>query len=448
MNNTVVIIDGGGRGAALVHAYSKSPHVQKIIAIPGNDLMQLNSAKPVITYQNLKTTSVDEIVQICKKEANVLVDVAQDNAVAVGLVDALKKEKIRVFGPTKKAGEIEWNKAWARDFMKRHKIAQPEYFIFTSVEKAKKFLATQKDQPWFVKASGLAEGKGALPADNNTEAANRIEELQKFGESAKTFLLEKWIKSENKLAEEFSTFLISDGRHFQILGSAQDHKRALDGDKGENTGGMGVSSPPLVLSKEILGQVDVIAKKTIDGLKNEKRPYVGILYIGGIIIKEQGKEKVYMIEYNARWGDPEAEVIIPGISNDFYELIKAALDQKINKIKITLDNKARVAVAGAAKGYPEDYSAVKGKEIFGIESAKKQKNIILYGAGVKRQRGSYIVNGGRLFYVVGSGGNVLEAREKAYKALKEISVEGNNLHFRTDIGWRDVKRLRKNSKSS
>lgn len=434
---TIVIIDAGGRGAALVWKYAQSPHVGKIIAIPGNDFMQMNSVKPVCVYPNLKTTSVEEIVDICKKEHVDFIDVAQDNAVAVGLVDRLQSEGFTVFGPKKDAGELEWSKVFSRKLMASLHIPQPEFFIFDTVESGIAFLDQQPDQAWFVKADGLCEGKGALPAKTNAEAKERIQELQKFGDAAKTYLLEKWIKSNNMVAEEFSAFAISDGNTFQMIGYAQDHKRVFDGDQGENTGGMGVSTPPLVIDDNIKKQTEDIFTKTFDALKKEGRGYKGILYLGGILIGD----KVYVIEFNARWGDPEAEVLIPSIENDWYEVCLAVINQQLNSIKITTDGKSRVAVAGCAKGYPTDYSAIKGKIITGLEEAMKTAGVIIFGAGMKKVNEEYVVNGGRLFYCVGEGKDVLDARERAYAAIKKVSIEGNNLHYRTDIGWRDVERL-------
>lgn len=438
IQQTIVVIDGGGRGAALVHKYSKSPFIGKILAIPGNDLMQANCDIPVVTFQNLTTTSIQEIIEICTKENVSLVDVAQDNAVAAGLVDELRKKGIPVVGPTKSAGEIEWNKAFSRDFMKQYGIPQPEYVVCHSIDEGYAYLDKQKDQPWFVKASGLCEGKGALPANNNTQAKKRISELQKFGESAKVFLLEKWLQSnDNVPAEEFSAFAIADGKNYRLIGYAQDHKRVFNNDKGENTGGMGCSTPPLVITSDIETQVNMIFKKTIDGLQKEGRPYTGILYLGGIIIDH----KVFVIEFNARWGDPEAEVLVPGISDDLFAVSQAVAKGNIDQYFVSKDKKARVAVAGASKGYPGDYSLVKGKEITGLENARIVPGVTIYGAGIILKDGKYYANGGRLFYIVGEGNNVNEARNNAYTAMKMINIEGGNLHFRTDIGWRDVERI-------
>ncbi len=440
MKHIVVVIDGGGRGAALVHKYSLNPEVMKIIAIPGNDLMQENVHVPVSIYPHLKTTSVREIIEICKKEHVTLVDVAQDNAVAVGLVDILLENGIPVFGPTKAAGEIEWNKAFSREFMQRVGITQPEYVIFQNQQDGIAYLNEQKDQPWFVKASGLAEGKGALPAIDNKDAIKKIKELQKFGEAGKTYLLEKWIKStDGSNAEEFSAFALCDGHNFIVIGYAQDHKRVNDGDNGENTGGMGCSTPPLVITSRIQQQVESIFRKTVIGLAKEGRPYKGILYLGGILVNQ----KVYVIEFNARWGDPEAEVLLPGITDDYFQLIQKVISGELDTYVCKLDGKARIAVAATAKGYPVDYSGVKGKEIFGLDKVLTMQNIVVYGAGVKKTDGKYFVQGGRLFYIVGEGETVIQARDNVYNAMSKISIEGDNLHFRTDIGWRDVNRVQK-----
>lgn len=431
--NTILVVDGGGRGAVLVYKYSLSPCISKIIAIPGNDLMQVNSSIPVKTYQYLKTTSVKEILEICREEKVDLADVAQDNAVAAGLVDELSKAGIKTVGPTKDAGQIEWDKAWAREFMAKYAIPHPKFKICKSQKEGIDFVRKNKGS-WFVKAAGLAEGKGVIPAANTSEAIEGIKQMEKFGSAGKTYLLEEWL-----VGEEFSAFALSDGKNYQIVGFAQDHKRVNDGDMGENTGGMGCVSNPLIVDSEIKKQTEQIISETLNGLRKEKRPYKGVLYLGGIVVKG----KVYVIEFNARWGDPEAEVILPSIENDLYRVGQVIIAGRIKKLKIKLDKKVRAVIAGVSKGYPVDYSKVKGKRVFGIEKVQKITGIKIYGAGVKKTGRNYIANGGRLFYIVGEGKNILEARKKAYRAMRLISVEGDNLHYRTDIGWRDVERLKK-----
>lgn len=441
---TVLVIDGGGRGSALVDAYSKSPHVGKILAVPGNDLMQINTTKEIKTYPGLKTTSIDEILQIAKNEKVDLADVAQDNAVEAGLTDLLRENGFKVTGPSRLAGQIEWDKSWARELIKKTNAPQPDYQSFNNIDDGINYINSQPNKSWFIKASGLAEGKGALPANNSREAISRINELGKFGDSAKQFLIEEWL-----VGEEFSAFVLSDGKSWQFIGSAQDHKRALDGDQGENTGGMGCSTPPLVVTDEIQQQIDKIIDETLKVLKDEGRPYLGILYLGGIIVPPRHPERpsegsqVFVIEFNARWGDPEAQVLILGIKNDLFELSMAVADVTLESIKVETDGKSRVVVAGCSKGYPGDYSEVKGKEILGIDDAMAMEGIKFYSAGILLENGKYIASGGRLFYLVAEGRNVIEAREKVYSAMKKISIAEDNLHYRTDIGFRDVARLKK-----
>lgn len=428
---TVLVIDGGGRGAVLVDKYGQSEHVGRILVVPGNDLMQVNTKKKVKVFPYLKTTSVSEIIEIAKREKVDLVDVAQDNAVEVGLVDELQKVGISAVGPTRLAGQIEWDKAWSRKFMSKYQIPSPKYQIFKSQEEGIEFVKSHPEKKWFVKTAGLAEGKGAIPASGLDESISAIKQMSKFGKSGEIYLLEEWLEGE-----EFSAFAFCDGKNFKIVGYAQDHKRVYDGDKGPNTGGMGCVSNPLVVNKSIKYQVSSIMEKTIKGLKKEGREYRGVLYLGGMVIDD----KVFVIEFNARWGDPEAEVIIPAIKNDFIEIADAIIFGKLKNLKIEIDKEVRVVVAATAKGYPIDYSAVKGKKISGIEKAQN-RGVKIYGAGIKKVDGKYVVDGGRVLFIVGEGKDVIEARDKVYKTMALINIEGNNLHYRRDIGWRDIERV-------
>lgn len=441
--NTVLVIDAGGRGATLVDKYAQSEHVERVIAVPGNDLMKINTDKPVQIYSQLKTTSALEILEICEREQVNLVDVAQDNAVGAGLVDLLTQRGIPTVGPTRNAGQIEWDKAWAREFGQRQVIPQPSFKICLSEQEGIDYLKSQPDQPWFVKAAYLAEGKGALPARNNKEAIQRVLEMKRFKDAGRAFLIEKWLQDEDGVGEEFSTYVFSDGQNYKVIGSAQDHKRVNNFDEGENTGGMGCSAPPLVLTPKLMRSVETdILKKAILGLRNEGRPYKGVLYLGGMIIKQEDGLNPYVIEFNARWGDPEVQVILPGLINDLFEISMAIAQGDIRNLLLKTDGKARVVVTGASKGYPGDYQEVRGKQIYGLNEAKKINGVRVYGAGVKEEDGKYYASGGRLFYMVGEGKTVIEARQKAYEAISLVYVDGNNLHYRTDIGWRDVQRLR------
>lgn len=437
MKNIVAVIDAGGRGSALVDAYAKSESVDEIIAIPGNDLMQINTSKPVHTFSKLKTTSKKEILKICKYHQVSLVDVAQDNAVEAGVSDLLRENGFKVFGPTRDAGQIEWDKAYSREFMLKYNLPVPKFWVFKKASEAKKFLKSQTEQPFVIKASGLAEGKGVIIARTIEQAIEAVNDMAKFGNSGETFLIEEFLEGE-----EFSSYAISDGNTFQYIASAQDHKRAFDNDEGPNTGGMGCSTPPLIVKSGVQNQLSDIFRETFAGLRKENRPYTGILYLGGIVVKG----KVFIIEFNARWGDPEVECILPGIKNDWYEAAFAVAEGDFSRVKIGHDGKARIVVAAVSKGYPGDYTEVKGKEIIGFDQLIKIPGIKVYGAGVKMDKEKYTANGGRLFYVMAEGKNVIEARKKAYEALKKVSIPWRNgedlLHYRKDIGYRDVARIK------
>lgn len=434
--SVVAVIGGGGRESVLLEKYSQSSKVTKLLAIPGNDLMQSLTVKEVATFPNIKTTDKNKILKICLTHKVSLVDVSQDDAVAAGVSDILRKNGIKVIGPSKKAGKIEWSKSFSRRLLERAGVAQPEFYIFKSQNEGIKFINNQKDQPWFVKADGLASGKGAMAAKNNIEAIDKIKSLKQFGKSGEKFLIEKWIKSDGQVAEEFSAFAISDGKSFKILGFAQDHKRANDGDRGENTGGMGASFPPKVIDKNIENQVSDIFKKTFSVLNKQKTPYVGVLFLGGILI---GK-KVYVIEFNSRWGDPEAQVIVPSILNDFYDLNLAVSTGKLANIILKTKKLSRVSVAVAPFGYPTSKKHI-GDEIKGFSKFLNDENAKIYGAGLNIKNKKYFSTGGRTFHVVSEGKNIKDARKKAYSLIGKILKEGNKLHFRSDIGWRDLKRI-------
>ncbi len=433
---TIGLTDGGGRGAALAHKYSQSPHVKKVIALPGNDLMRLNVPREVVFERIAGKLAAENAHQIAELlHGNItLADVCQDDVVAGGGVNRLRQLGVPTVGPTREAGRAEWDKAWSREFMKRHNIPHPTFNIFHSQEEGIRFLQQQDDQPWAVKAAGLALGKGVIIATNNEEAMQAIQRMSEFGNAGSTYLLEQYLDGE-----EFSTYAICDGAHYQVLGSAQDHKRLNDGDNGPNTGGMGCSSSPLILTPDMMCQVHDVLRKTFDGMAQEENPYTGVLYLGGMVVNG----KVYVIEYNARWGDPEAQVVVPGLQTDLVELGRATIEGRINHLTVETDQKVRVAVALAAQGYPD--SPIKGKEITGIHDAHALPDITIYGAGVRKDGERYYSNGGRLLYVVGEGNDVVEARDKAYDAMDRIKVEDGAGHFRKDIGYRDVARLKKHS---
>ncbi len=429
----ILVIGQNGREHALAVSYAKSKSVNKVIMTPGNGLTDFKNEK-IKNYSEAGMMDFDEIVKVCKKEKIDLVDVGQDDIISKGYVDKLTRLGILAFGPTQKASEIEWSKDWSRSFMVKYNLPIPHFKSFNSQKKAIDYVNKLPEQLLFIKASGLALGKGVIRAENKQEAKEAIKGMTRFGKSGETFLIE-----EGLVGEEFTLFAICDGENYVITKSSQDHKTIFDGDIGPNTGGVGSIAPTTAITPKLLKEIEkTIIKPTIAGMKKEGRPYSGILYLGGIITKRGIK----IIEFNARWGDPEAEVILPSIKTDYLKVVKAVLEKKLNKLKIQFDNKVRVSLAGCSRGYPGDYSKVKGKEIFGLTKAMKIKGVYIFGSGIKRKENKFFANGGRIFYVVGEGKDIIEAREKAYQAMKLISIEGDNLHYRTDIGWRDVERIK------
>ena len=422
----ILVIGQNGREHALAITYAKGKKVSKVIMTPGNGLTDFNNSK-IKNYPEVKMMDFEEIIKLCKKEKIDLVDVAQ------GYVDKLEKLGIKAFGPSKKASQLEWDKKWARDFMARYNLPIPQFKSFVNIKDAIDYVNKIENQLLFIKATGLAFGKGVIKATNKKEAISAIKQMKEFGKSGETFLIE-----EGLIGEEFSLFALCDGENYQIISWAQDHKTAFDGDIGPNTGGMGSVAPTGVVTDTMIRIIKAkILKPLIEGMNKEGRPYKGVLYFGGMI----AKEGVKIIEFNCRWGDPEAEVILPGIKTDYLKIVGAVLSGKLKDLKVKMDNKIRISVAGCSKGYPSDYSKVKGKEIFGIDEAVKLPGITIFGSGIKCENGRFYANGGRIFYIVSEGKNILEAREKAYNAMKLISIKGDNLHYRTDIGWRDVARL-------
>lgn len=440
----ILILGSGGREHALASAYSRSKKVQKVFVAPGNGLMDFLDPK-ITTLPHIPALDFEKVLEFVKKEKIELVDVASDDLLAAGLVDKLQKEKIVAFGATQKASEIEWNKEWARNFMKKYKLPIPQYESFSNVDKAIAYVKKMREQTLFIKASGLALGKGVIRADTRKEAIDAISQMKSFGRSGETFLIE-----EGMIGEEFSLFAICDGEDCVITKAAQDHKTVFNGDKGPNTGGMGSVAPTGAINTLIIRIIEVkIIKPLLVGMEKEGRQYKGILYLGGMLTHsaaparggQAGQDKVKIIEFNARWGDPEAEVILPGITSDYVDIALAVIEGSLSKHKIKQDKKIRVSVAGCSKGYPGGYAKVKGKEVLGIPDALKISGVSIFGAGIKRDKEKFFANGGRVFHLVAVGDNIVEARKKAYSAMKKISIAGDNLHYRKDIGWRDVKRL-------
>lgn len=427
----VLIIGSGGREHALAVAYATSHRVKKVLVAPGNDFIEESSTK-IQAFPHISLLDFDSIHDVAKKHQVDLIDVAQDNALAEGFVDKFVKRGFAVFGPNKAAAELEWNKEWARGFMKKYHLPTPRFESFTKESEAISYIKKLPEQTLFIKASGLAFGKGVIKATTREEAIAGVKEMRRFDTAGKTFLIE-----EGMTGEEFSLFAICDGKRYSIAGMAQDHKTVNNGDLGPNTGGMGCISPTSLLKSTTVSQIKrLILNPLIHGMQMEGRPYSGILYLGGMMTSTGPK----IVEFNARWGEPEANVIIPALKTDYVDIVQAVMMQELMATSIEFDGVTRISVAGCARGYPLDFSHVKGKKIYGLKQAMRLPGVSIFGAGIKRKGKEYVVSGGRIFHLVAEGKTIAEARERAYGAMANIFIEGNNLHYRTDIGWREVER--------
>lgn len=428
----ILVLGSGGREHALAMTYAKSKKVTHVYVAPGNGLIGYNQ-KNISSVSDLKISDKQKLLSWIQKNTITLVDVATDDLLATGYVDFLQKNDVWAFGPSQKAAQIEWDKSWSRNFMKTYNLPIPHYAVFTDKKKAISYINSNPDQLVFIKASGLAAGKGVIKATTKKEAIEAIKQMEHFGKSGETFVIEQGL-----IGEEFSLFAICDGVSAKVIGYAQDHKTIWNGNEGPNTGGMGCVSPNSAVDKKIIDSVEKqILKPFITGMNNEERPYMGILYVGGMITKSG----VQIIEFNARWGDPEAQVILPSLQTDYVDLVTAVKNQTLHKIIIKKDAKIRVSVTISAKGYPGDSSAVKGKKISSVAYLQKKKNILSFGAGIERKENTFFVSGGRVLHVVGSGNDIRAARERVYEAASSVFFADNTSHFRTDIGWQDMEKF-------
>lgn len=429
----VMIAGSGAREHSLANAYFQSSDVKEVLITPGNQGMLIEEANFKID-PSTSLTDKDSFLRVAQEYKPDLIDIAQDDALAAGTVDLLKENGFRVFGPTKAASRVEWDKKWSREFMERAGLPVPKNRSFsrTSGKEAMAYAESllEKCGTIFVKASGLFAGKGVIPATTRDEASDAMLEMGSMGDAGKTFIVEEGMEGE-----EFSYYAMVDGENYICFKSAQDNKRVWNRDKGPNTGGMGCNAPALV-TKGLAAQIEkeLIAPQVAQ-LAKEGIPYTGILYIGGMVLDKAGS--LGIVEDNSRWGDPECHVILPGIENDYFELVNKAVDGELSNILLREDNLTRVCVIGASAGYPTSYD--KGKKLTIDYDARNFADFL--SAGMKMDKGHMYTNGGRVFSFVGKGEDVIVARQNALKAMAYCSIEDNGLHYRTDIAWRDIQRV-------
>ncbi|MCI5597037.1 MAG: phosphoribosylamine--glycine ligase [Lachnospiraceae bacterium] len=415
----VLIVGSGGREHAIAWAAAKSPKVDKIYCAPGNaGIGQIAQCVPIGAME------FDKLTAFAKEEAIDFTIIGMDDPLVGGIVDAFEAEGLRVFGPRKNAAIIEGSKAFSKDLMKKYQIPTAAYETFTSAEEAMEYLKTAK-MPIVLKADGLALGKGVLICQNREEAMDGVKTLmmdKQFGTAGDTIVVEEFMTGR-----EVSVLAFCDGKTVKCMTSAQDHKRALDGDKGLNTGGMGTFSPSPFYTEEVKEFCETyIYQPTIDAMAAEGRPFTGILFTG-LMLTEEGPK---VLEYNARFGDPEAQVVLPRMKNDMIEVMEACVDGRLHEIELEFEENAAVCVVLASDGYPVSYE--KGKVITGLETFSDKEGYYVFHAGTKMTEEGMVTNGGRVLGVTAKGADLKEARKNAYAATEWIHFD--NKYMRHDIG--------------
>ena len=415
----VLIVGSGGREHAIAWSVAKSPKVDKIYCAPGNA-----GIAEFAECVNIKAMEFDKLVAFAKENAIDLTIIGMDDPLVGGVVDAFESEGLRVFGPRKNAAIIEGSKAFSKDLMKKYKIPTAAYENFTDPDEAIKYLETAK-MPIVLKADGLALGKGVLICNTLEEAKEGVKTLmldKQFGDAGNEIVIEEFMTGR-----EVSVLAFCDGKTIKCMTSAQDHKRAKDGDQGLNTGGMGTFSPSPFYNDEVEAFCEkYVYQSTIDAMASEGRPFTGILFTG-LMITEDGPK---VLEYNARFGDPEAQVVLPRMKNDIIDVMEACIDGKLSDVELEFEDNAAVCVVLASDGYPEKYD--KGFEIKGLDTFKDKDGYYVFHAGTKFDGDKIVTNGGRVLGVVAKGENLKAARANAYKATEWIDFA--NKYKRNNIG--------------
>lgn len=415
----ILVVGGGGREHAIVKKLSESKKNPKIYVAPGNA-----GTEEIATNIAISVTDFDALVDFAKNEKIDLTVIGMDDPLVGGIVDRFEKKGLRVFGPRKNAAILEGSKAFSKELMKKYGIPTADYENFNDPQKALKYLKGA-DYPVVLKADGLALGKGVLICKNFEEAKTGIEELmidKSFGDAGNTVVIEEFLEGR-----EVSVLSFVDGTHYALMTSAQDHKRANDGDKGLNTGGMGTFSPSPFYTEEVDRYCrEHIYQKTVDAMRAEGREFKGIIFYGLMLTKSGVK----VLEYNARFGDPETQVVLPRMENDIIDVFEACIDGCLDKIDLKFKDNAAVCVVLASKGYPLKYE--KGKKISGLENFEGKNDIFAFHAGTTRVNGDVLTNGGRVLGITATAPTLKEARNKAYEATKLINFE--NKYMRNDIG--------------
>lgn len=413
----ILVVGGGGREHTILWKLAQSPKKPELYCAPGN-----GGISQIATCVDIAATDIENMVAFAKREKMDLVVVAPDDPLAMGMVDGLEAEGIRAFGPRQNAAIIEASKAFSKELMKKYHIPTAEYETFSDAEQALEYVKTAKI-PLVVKADGLALGKGVLICKTRQEAEQAVRQVmldKAFGSAGNTVVIEEFLEGP-----EVSVLTFTDSHTILPMASAQDHKRARDNDEGLNTGGMGTFSPTPKYTPEIQQQVErEIILPTVDALNAEGRPFKGVIFFGLMLTKDGPK----LLEYNARFGDPEAQSVLFRMKNDLLEIFEAVIEERLSEITLEFEPGAAVCVVMASGGYPEHYE--KGKEISGLDEVSD--GVVVFHAGTKLENGKFYTSGGRVLGVVAKGEDMQAARKIAYENVEKIHFEG--AQYRKDIG--------------
>ncbi|OGD14913.1 phosphoribosylamine--glycine ligase [Candidatus Atribacteria bacterium RBG_19FT_COMBO_35_14] len=420
----VLVIGSGGREHTLVWKITQSPKASQVYCAPGNaGISQLAQCV------NIEADSIEKLIDFTQKEKIDLTVVGPELPLSRGIVNEFNKQGLRIFGPSKEAAEIETSKVFCKFLLKKYNIPTANYQVFQNSQKALDYIKKQTF-PLVIKADGLAAGKGVFIVKNLLQARDALDTLmeeKKFGEAGKQVVVEEFLEGE-----EVSILAFCDGKTVVPMVSSQDHKKIFDHDQGPNTGGMGAYSPVPFYSDEFKKRVlEEILEPTVKGLRIEGKEYKGVLYAGLILTKEGPK----VLEFNARFGDPETQVVLPRLKTDLIDILNAVIDDRLHKINIQWEDNAAVCVVVASGGYPGKYQ--KGKVICGLERLEKMKNMIAFHAGTKFQDDQVITSGGRVLGITAWDDTISKAKERAYKAVKEMYFE--DMYYRKDIALKAIK---------
>lgn len=418
----ILVVGGGGREHAIVMKLAESPHTSEICCAPGN-----GGISRYAKCFDVKATDIEGMVALAKQLQPDLVVVAPDDPLVLGMVDAMQAEGFMTFGPKKNAAVIEGSKVFSKELMKKYGIPTGGYEVFTDSDSAIAYIQAQNTYPTVIKADGLALGKGVILAQNEEEAVEAVRSMiddKKFGESSARIVVEEFLTGP-----EVSVLSFTDGKTVVPMVSSMDHKRALDGDEGLNTGGMGTVAPNPYYTDEVAEIcMETIFKPTIAAMAAEGRAFTGCLYFG-LMLTPNGPK---VIEYNCRFGDPETQVVLPLLDTDLVEIMQAVYAGTLAELPIAWKQGSAACVVMASGGYPVKYE--NGKEITGLDEKGQTRGVFVYHAGTKYADGKFLTAGGRVLGVTAAGDDLQDALDKAYAGVETISFE--KVHYRKDIGQR------------